>query len=225
MATADFAWSAALPFFADSFDVIAPEQMGHGKTSDDPKRPLLVHTMAEDTVELMSQLGVTSAFFVGWSDGGNLALDIAMHHPGLAKKIVTTGANFSPAGADPKALAMLKAFKASDFPAEMRDWYAKNSPDGPGHLAILLDRARTMWLTDPNWTAKDLATIKAPALIIAGDHDSILTTHTVKMAEAIPGAELAIFPQAGHDVVLSHASQWNAVVLAFLNETPAKPGG
>ena len=152
LGTAEYAWSAAMPFFAPSFDVIAPEQMGHGKTNDDPKRPMLVHSMAEDTVELLRQLGVTSAVFVGWSDGGNLALDIAMHHPQLARRIVTSGANFSPAGADPKALAMLKSLKVGDFPPDMRDWYAKNSPDGPDHLASLLDRDRKMWLTDPTWT-------------------------------------------------------------------------
>ena len=55
---------------------------------------MLVHTMAEDTVELLGQLGVTSAVFVGWSDGGN----------------------FSPAGADPKAVVMIKGLKVGDFP-------------------------------------------------------------------------------------------------------------
>lgn len=49
----------------------------------------------------------------------------------------------------------------------------------------------------------------------------VLTSHTVQLAEAIPGAELAILPHAGHEVPLEDAPRWNAVVLAFLKEPPA----
>src|SRR5262249_37400435 len=63
-------WPEVVDFFSTRYQVIAPEQMGHGHTADDPSRPLHYHAMAEDTVELLRQLGVTSAYFVGWSDGG-----------------------------------------------------------------------------------------------------------------------------------------------------------
>src|SRR5437773_8990459 len=53
-----------IPFFAPVFQVIAMEQMGHGRTSDLMDRPFHYHDMAEDTVELMRQLGVESAVVV-----------------------------------------------------------------------------------------------------------------------------------------------------------------
>ncbi len=220
--TIDLCWGAALPVFAQQFDVIAPEQLGHGKTGDDPKHAMSYHTMAEDTVDLLGQLGVTSASFVGVSDGAILALDIAMHHPAVVNKLVANAANYSTSGLDPKLVAALKTMKAEDFPPPIRDAYAKVSPDGAAHWPVFFDRLRKLWLSEPKWTTKDLATIKSPSLILAGDHDLVRTQHTVEMAAAIPGAELAILPHAGHEVSVEDPARWNAAVLAFLNEAPPK---
>ena len=62
-----------------------------------------------------------------------------------------------------------------------------------------------------------------PALVVAGDHDIIRTEHTLALAQAIPGAELAILPNAGHGVVLEDAPRFNAfhATRAFTDaETP-----
>ena len=56
--------------FSDTFRVIAPEQMGHGRTADAPDRLFHYHDMAEDTIELMRQLTIDAAFVFGFSDGG-----------------------------------------------------------------------------------------------------------------------------------------------------------
>ena len=82
-----------IPLFAPEFRVVAPEQMGHGRTADRPERPFHYHDMAEDTVELMRQLGIASAVVVGYSDGGVIGLDLAIHHPDRVGKLAVTGAN------------------------------------------------------------------------------------------------------------------------------------
>ena len=81
-----------IPFFAPHFRVIAPEQMGQGRTADLVDRPLHYHDMAEDTLELMSQLGIGSARVIGYSDGGIIGLDMAIHHPKRVTSLVVTGA-------------------------------------------------------------------------------------------------------------------------------------
>jgi pimeloyl-ACP methyl ester carboxylesterase len=96
---------AWIPFFAARFRVIAPEQMGHGRTADLPERPFHYHDMAEDTVEMMRRLELERAAIVGYSDGGILGLDIAIRHPELVSALVTTGAN---ARFDGYTLARLK---------------------------------------------------------------------------------------------------------------------
>jgi pimeloyl-ACP methyl ester carboxylesterase len=61
--------------------------MGHGRTGDDPARAFDYHDMAEGTVELMRQLNLESALIFGFSDGGILGLDMAIHHPKLVSKL------------------------------------------------------------------------------------------------------------------------------------------
>jgi pimeloyl-ACP methyl ester carboxylesterase len=58
-----------IPLFSEAFQVIAPEQTGHGRTADAIDRAFHYHDMAEDTVELMRQLEVPSASVIGLSDG------------------------------------------------------------------------------------------------------------------------------------------------------------
>jgi pimeloyl-ACP methyl ester carboxylesterase len=82
-----------LPLFSPHFRVVAPEQMGHGRTGDLVGRAFHYHDMAEDTVELIRRLGVDRAVVVGYSDGGIIGLDIAIHHPELVSKLAVTGAN------------------------------------------------------------------------------------------------------------------------------------
>jgi pimeloyl-ACP methyl ester carboxylesterase len=225
-ASALLCWEKALPFFTPTFDVIAPEQMGHGGTADDPKRAFDYHAMAEDTVELLSQLGVTSASFIGLSDGGNIALDIAMHHPALVKKVVTTGANTTPDGVVPPAFKLLHdpKIKLGEHPffADIRADYAKRSPDGAAHFDAFVERVRRLWTTQPQWKPKDLAAIKAPALIMAGEHDLVRLDHTMALAHAIPNAQLAILPGKEHEAMVDDAPfAW--MVIAFLNAAPPKP--
>jgi pimeloyl-ACP methyl ester carboxylesterase len=221
--SATFCWSKAFPFFSSSFDVIAPDQMGHGGTGDDPKRAFDYHAMAEDTADLLSQLGVTQAMFVGWSDGADIALDLAMHHPALVKKVVTSGANMAPDGLVPFALKLLRDPKKNvadmDMFAPIKQDYAKQSPDGVAHWPLLVERVRKMWVTQPGWTPKDLKGITAPTLVMAGDQDLIRLEHTGAIANAIPGAQLAVLPNEDHGPMIDHAP-WNAMVLAFLNAPP-----
>ena len=84
--------STWIPSFAAQFRVIAIEQMGHGRTADVADRPFHYHDMAEDTVELMRQLGIESASILGYSDGGIIGLDMAIHHPERVTKLAVTGA-------------------------------------------------------------------------------------------------------------------------------------
>ena len=222
--SATVAWPLAIPFFAQAFDVIAPDQLAQGGTADDAKHPMTTHAMAEDTVALLAQLGVSRAILVGWSDGANLALDIGMHDPDMVAKIVASSGNFRPDGTDQAFNKIFLHLKADDPRLkESRDAYARESPDGAAHYPVVFDRLRKMWQTDPRWTTKQLGTIKAPTLIIAGDHDAILTTHTVALAAAIPGAELAIVPNADHEVPVKDSARWNGIVMTFLEESPKAP--
>jgi len=202
-----------IPFFSSQFRVIAMEQMGHGRTADVIDRPFHFHDMAEDTVELMRELGIESAVIVGYSDGGIIGIDIAIHHPERVRKLAVTGANSQADGYTAENLEWARTFKPTDLPVS--DAYARLSPDGPDHWPIVLERLQRMWPVEPNFTREEMQSIKAPTLIIIGDADIVTPEHAVEMFRTIPGAQLCVVPHAGHGVMPKET------ILTFLNEAPA----
>ena len=201
-----------IPFFSSQFRVIAMEQMGHGRTADVTDRPFHYHDMAEDTVELMRQLDIASAVVVGYSDGGIIGIDMAIHHPERVTKLAVTGANCRADGYTAENLEWARTFTPADLPVS--DAYARLSPDGPDHWPIVLGRLQRMWPVEPNFTREEMQSIKAPTLIIIGDGDIVTPEHAVEMFRTIPNAQLCVVPNAGHGVMPKE------VILAFLNEVP-----
>jgi len=201
-----------IPFFSSQFRVIAMEQMGHGRTADVIDRAFHFHDMAEDTVELMLQLGIERAVVVGYSDGGIIGIDMAIHHPERVTKLAVTGANSRADGYTAENLEWARTFKPADLPVS--DAYARLSPDGPDHWPIVLGRLQRMWPVEPNFTREEMQSIKAPTLIIIGDGDIVTPEHAVEMFRTIPNAQLCVVPNAGHGVMPKEA------ILAFLNEVP-----
>jgi len=199
-----------IPSFAPPFQVIAPEQMGHGRTADVMDRPFHYHDMAEDSVELMRQLGIESAVVIGYSDGGIIGLDMAIHHPERVTKLAITGANSRTDGYTAKNLEWVRTFDPDDEPVS--DSYQRLSPDGAEHWPIFLGRLRPMWAAEPRFTSEQLGRIAAPTLIIVGDADIVTPEHAVEMFRTIPGAQLCVVPHAGHGVMPTET------VLTFLNE-------
>ncbi len=76
-----------LPGLADGRQVIAIEQQAHGHTAD-IDRPLTYRQVAEDTITLLSHIGVEQADFFGYSIGAGIAMEIAIEHPARIRKLV-----------------------------------------------------------------------------------------------------------------------------------------
>ena len=205
-----------LPLWAQDFQVIVAEWMGHGRTADRVDRDFHYHDLAEDMVALMRHLKVDAASFVGKSAGGIIGLDMAIHHPDRLVKLAVTGSTFRVDGYDPKALEWVLTTKPEDWPRYWREAYERLSPDGPSHWPVFFERWRRMAAVEPNYTRDQMAGIKVPTLVIVGDRDLVTPEHAVEMFRIIPGAKLCVVPGAGHRVLPTET------VLAFLKE-PGEP--
>lgn len=205
------------PLAAESFRVIAIDSRGHGKSSDTAVSTTY-ETMSDDVIGVMDAVGIERADVVGWSDGGILGLDLARRYPDRIHKVVAFGANRSPDGADP---AMVQEFKDAtadgDMIAPMRDMYKRSSPT-PEKWPEFFEQGRTRGLTQPQWSLDQLATIRAPVLLINGEHDIVLLSHATEIQHAIPGARLEIIPGEKHEVPLANPAAVNPMMLAFLKE-------
>lgn len=203
-----------IPWFTPHFQVIAPEQMGHGRTADLVDRPFHYHDMAEDTVALMRHLGVESAVVVGYSDGGVIGLDMAIHHPERVTRLAVTGANARFDGYTTENQEWARNFDPETEP--LSEGYARLSPDGAAHWPLVLGRLKAMWGAEPSFTKEELQRIEAPTLLVIGDGDIVTAEHAVEMYRTIPGAQLCVVPNAGHGAMPEQT------VLGFLQQEAAK---
>ena len=190
-----------LDVFARTHAIVAPEQIGHGHTPD-VAGPLTYARMADDTAALLVQLKLKDVDVIGWSDGGIVALILAVQHPELVRRLVVSGANFAPEGY---------------FPDDVRQMRAKDvaSP------TTIAQRLNHLWATSPTKDELNpelLASLHRRVLVMAGDHDLIQLDHTIALYHALPDARLCILPGTTHSTLIQRPEWVNAIVASFLEE-------
>jgi pimeloyl-ACP methyl ester carboxylesterase len=216
MGSADaFAWQ--VPVFAQQYRVITPDSRGQGRSTDSDA-PLTYHAMAEDVVRLMDYLKIDRAYIVGWSDGGNTALDMAINHPDRVAALVAFGAVASPGGLEPGFVSYLENSPAEVLERDFGDEYLRLSST-PEHLPVLAQKVKKMLLTEPNFTAEQLGSITTPAAIVDGAQEQFITAqHVEEIAKAIPNAKLIWIPAADHYAPAQMPDEFNKIVLDFLKD-------
>jgi pimeloyl-ACP methyl ester carboxylesterase len=194
-----------LDVFSEHHFIVAPDQVGQGRTPDVPG-PLSYTAMMEDTAELIRVLKLRKVDVVGFSDGGILALMLAIRHPELVRRLVISGVNIAPEGLRPEDLEELRATQI------------------PKPKTIDEKLAR-LWFTSPTEAELNLgllANISQPVLLISGDRDAITLEHTLKIFHALPEAQLCVLPGTDH-ATFSRRSEWlNPSIDEFLSLAPTR---
>ena len=193
--------------------VIVADSRGHGRSTR-TQEPFGYDLMSADYLALLDYLKVDQVDLVGWSDGGIIGLDIAMHHPERLKHLFAQAANITIDGVDPNVMND-KVF------ASYIDWmgkdYARLSPT-PDQFDAFVTQISAMWGSQPNWTDAEVAAIKVPTVVAAGDHDqAILRPHTEKIAKLIRGSKLVILPNTSHFAMLQAPKEYTAAVRALID--------
>ena len=212
-------WGPQRADFAADHRTFLPERRAHGHTPD-VVGPLSYHDMAEDTIDFLSSVVGGPAHLVGWSDGGIVALLVAIRRPDLARKIVATGANFKP----PPQIGMAEGLDELDADApemEMfRSMYEAASPDGAEHWPVVVGKMTEMFRAEPDIPIEDLGRIDAPTLVLVGDDDFVPLEHTIELYRTIPNSELAVVPGTSHAHFMEKPSLVNRIILEFLDNDP-----
>ncbi len=214
--------------FAQAHRIIAPEQVGQGHTPDVPG-PLSYTRMTEDTAELLRQLHLKNVDVVGFSDGGILALMLALRYPELVRRLVVTGVNLDPSGLidsdppdtpgtpdTPDAAAQVEQPAQAARPDE-----TAKAADAPNPEIPLDDKLMELWRHYPDATELSPELLKGlhkRVLVMAGDQDMIKLEHILLIYRSLPDAQLWILPGTGHDTFSARWEWVNAEVLTFLDE-------
>jgi pimeloyl-ACP methyl ester carboxylesterase len=233
----------SIALLARTRQVIGVDLRAHGRTGDVDERsdqPLSCELMADDIAALIAHLGFATADVMGYSLGGGVALQTAIRHPDRVRKLVVVSAAMARAGWFPEVLAGFDAFgpQLAEMmkPSPVYAFYQKVAPR-PADFPRLIDKLGAMLKVDYDWT-DDVAKLRAPVLIVAGDADGLRPAHLIEMFATLGGglrdpgwdgsagrssSQLAILPGATHyDIVGSPALA--AIVEPFLAApVPAAP--
>jgi pimeloyl-ACP methyl ester carboxylesterase len=196
------------------YRVIAMDSRGQGR-SGRGKRPITYHRMANDVLKLLDLLHIRQVSLVGWSDGGIIGLDLAIHHPARLRRLFAFGANSSPTGVYANAG---KAPVVLAFEARAKEEYRRLSPtpNDWNSVHVVLNR---MWLTEPKFTRRQLGSIRVPTTIADGEYEEIIKPDDTRyLAATIPNAKLVILPNVSHFAILQNPSVFNEAVLRFLRQ-------
>jgi pimeloyl-ACP methyl ester carboxylesterase len=216
-----FAGLKSFPELVHNHSVITVDLQGNGRTADIPERPISIEQYAEDVVSLLKYLGISNADFLGESYGGNAAVMIAIRYPELVRRVVTYSATFAP---PPNTLNPETTHCDQPRTAETRDVqfqresYKKVAPD-PNYWPRIYDKVGSIqW---GGFSKEELASIKAPFLIVQGDHDFVRLEHSFETVKLIPHAEIAVIPNASHFALSSEQERVIPIIKHFL-ERPEK---
>ncbi len=190
--TIQTSFSKILPLLAQYYKVIAVELQAHGHTSD-RDNPESFEQDADDVAGLLKYLKITKAHLLGFSNGGNTVMQIAIRHPDIAGKLVIISSFYKREGMMAGFFEGMQGATLENMPGLLKTYYLQINND-LGGLQTMFNKDKERMLNFKDWKDEDLASIKNPSLIIAGDKDVVTPEHTIKMSHMIPNAQLVILP-------------------------------
>lgn len=201
---------------AENFELIAVDARGHGR-SNNPSRRLTHRQCAMDMVALLDHLGLLRCKAIGMSFGGNVLLHVATQHPERVEAMVTVSATpYFPAQARAIMAALPVEAQSAEAWEQMRAYHRWG--DEQIRALFELQYALKDSYDDMNLTPPELSRIRARTLIVQGDRDPLYPIElSVEMYRAIPNAELAVVPNAGHGpIFLQQADAFTRTAIDFL---------
>jgi pimeloyl-ACP methyl ester carboxylesterase len=200
--TIEVTFGRVLPVFAGSRTVMALEEQGHGRSSD-RAGPVTFESSADDVAGLLRYLEVDQADLFGFSNGASVALQVAIRHPALVRKLVFASSITRRDGAHPQLWELIEQADFSNMPQPLKDAFLRVNPDAQQLRAMHdEDAARMRRFEDVPDAA--LRSVRAPTLIVLGDRDIVKLEHAVELTRLISGARLLILP-GGHGDYLGEA--------------------
>lgn len=197
-----------IPYFSEKFHVFALDTRGHGRT---PRGAgdFTLERFVEDLKGFLDAHEIRQADFLGFSDGGNIALLFALKYPVYARNLVLNGANLHPGGVKWTVQApIVLGYRIASL-------FARRSEGAKRNAEIL-----GLMVNEPKLSIKDLEKIQARTLVIAGTRDMIRRSHTEEIGQGISGAKVVFLP-GDHFIANKNPEAFNRVVMEFL-ETQEK---
>jgi pimeloyl-ACP methyl ester carboxylesterase len=211
-----------IPELSKHFKVITIDSRAQGRSSDSDQE-ISYALMASDMSELIDKLNLGKVNVAGWSDGGNIGLELAYTHPEKILKVITFGANYSNENfmATPEDVTMdpNDPLIVQTSPMMQISATAERLSPNRERLPIIEKKLKVLTEKYPNFTLDQLKTINVPFMIVAGDHDLIDIDHTILLFKNLPKVHLFVVPGASHFAPAEYPELINNEIIRFL-KTP-----
>jgi pimeloyl-ACP methyl ester carboxylesterase len=172
---------------AKTWQVIAVEMQGHGRTAD-TDRPMSFTTMGDDITALLDHLKIPKADLVGHSFGGASAIRAAIQHPEKVRRLVVISSPYARSGWYPEAqrgMSQVGAAMAENMMQAPTGRFSKGWPE-PKRFPQFLDKMGKIMTEDYDWSA-DIAKLPMPALLVFADNDSVSQKHVAEFFALLGG--------------------------------------
>jgi pimeloyl-ACP methyl ester carboxylesterase len=227
---------------AAGWHAVAPDLRGHGD-SDKPADEAAYdfELFAADLVALADALSWERFGLLGHSMGGMIAQHVALDHGHRLDALVLMDTSHGPLEVDQQLVESAAAVVRDQGVAAYVELVKQLGDDDPlatpAHRRLLATRpgyqefcdrkalaaAPAMYVamfprfgTQPDRLPRLASAVRVPTLVIVGEQDEPFLGHARRMAEAIPGARLAVIPDAGHSPQFENTAAWWAALREFL---------
>lgn len=234
-----FMGADSMTTWADAFAceraVIVFDQQGHGRTAD-TAREMSYEQFADDAAALLGALGVEHADVMGYSQGGGVALQLAIRHDSLVSKLVSMSATFRKDGWYPSVFEVIGGITADAFAGTpVETTFKAHTPDAAAFEAYL-EKMKKLNIDDQQVSADEMRSISAKTMIIVGDADGVKLEHALEMftlrgggdeqaaatgvLQEAPPARLVVLPAMSHIGISGESEVLVPLVRAFLEDVP-----
>lgn len=240
-------WRFTLPVIAEERRALAPDLIGFGRTATDRPARVDLGAWVEHVIEFADALGLDRFDVVGNSMGGAIALALAVRHPQRVGRLVTMGSLGVPIPITPALEAVWgytpdlermreiigmfawdQSFAADESLVRLR-YETSLEPSTRARYEAMFPAPRQAAVDAAVVPEAELRALPHPTLIIHGRDDRVVPLETsLRLADLLPDARLAVFPRCGHWVQIERRVEFPEHVRAFLamplGEAPAAEG-
>ena len=228
-------WRLTMPaLVAAGYRVIAPDQLGFGRTVPPEGFAYSVDSWLTHAVDLLDTLDVERASVVGNSFGGAMALRLASRYAARIYRLVLMGSvgvrfpitqgldrvwGYEPSVENMRGLLDLFAYDTSRMTDDLaRERYAASVADGAdARFASMFPAPRQRWVDAMALADDELRSITVPTMLFHGRDDQVIPSETsLRLLQLIGPSQLHIFGQCGHWTQIEHADAFNRMLLDFL---------